>query len=123
MSLKARVVVRMSDELEQWIGQQADSEGLDSATWVRSTLTKIKNGLAAKSVAPMEQTFVQQEAQFVEQSEEPVDPDDLVNEALAQAAGQQEMEVAHEQAQSNGVRPVFRRPTPYSLANQPGWIK
>jgi len=115
MSLSKRIVVRVSDDLESWIGQQAEQEGLDSATWVRSTLTKIMRG---KSIQEAPQYV--QDQQPTEPSE--IDIDELVNEGLAASVGQLETEAAQSEAQSNGVRAIVRRPPPYSLSTQPKWI-
>lgn len=45
MSLTKRMVIRLPDDLDAWIGEQAAREGLDNATWARAVLTRLKNGL------------------------------------------------------------------------------
>jgi hypothetical protein len=124
-SLTKRVVVRISDELELWIAEQAEAEGLDSATWVRSILTRMRNGRGVQQIAAQQP----QPGQFADLPQEfdgpPPDPDALLSEALAtaEAQGLTEPQPGEEQAPVNGVRALVRRPMPYSAAAQPGWIK
>lgn len=130
MALSERIVVRMSDELYRWIGQQAEREGLDSATWVRSTLTKLKNGVQSKPAAQVVEIQAAETeesvpvAEQIEEQSEPIDIDAMVQQGLAVADAQPQM-IEEEQYQEPDVvvRPLFRRPPPFSQANQPGWIK
>lgn len=129
--LTKRLVVRISDDLHAWIGQQAEQEGLDSATWVRSTLTKMMRGKSSFRETFEGQTLDGQaiRAEVLTgpmppsaEEADPIDIDALVDEGLSQVIGQAEMQEAQEQAHSNGVRAVMRRPPPFSLATQPRWI-
>jgi hypothetical protein len=44
-ALTKRMVIRLPDDLDTWIGEQSAREGLDNATWARAVLTRLKNGL------------------------------------------------------------------------------
>ena len=133
-SLTKRIVVRMSEDLDQWISEQAENEGLDSATWVRATLMRMRKGTGSimqdmamvETNDPTHTVTVRTplpETNF--QPESPVDIDAIVSEGLDQAIalGQAEADVAQEEAQSNGVRALVRRAPPFSMSAQPGWIK
>jgi hypothetical protein len=131
-NLNKRLVVRLSDDLEQWIGAQAELEGLDTATWVRSILTRMKNRLVppVNAVRPTQTAAAaveehQEEVQHLtEEALDLVDADAMVAEALATADEQgltaprqdQEPEIP-----PSGVRSLVRRPPPFSTAH-PGHI-
>lgn len=129
-TLSKRVVVRISDELEQWIGAQAENEGLDSATWVRSMLTRMKNGLVtaqlAQKVQPVRDSSPEPE-QLADEPAEPIDTDAMVSEALDIADAQgltAPREDPEPPIQTTGVRSLVRRPPPFSGAGAtPAFIK
>jgi hypothetical protein len=135
-NLNKRLVVRLSDDLEQWIGAQAELEGLDTATWVRSILTRMKNRLVPPVNAMGEEPLdlrpryrdlgvANAEALATGYRDVGVvDADAMVAEALATADEQgltaprqdQEPEIP-----PSGVRSLVRRPPPFSTAH-PGHI-
>lgn len=47
MTKSKRMIIHLADDLDVWIGEQAAREGLDSPTWARVVLTRLKNGLPA----------------------------------------------------------------------------
>lgn len=142
-ALTKRVVVRISAELEQWIAAQAELEGLDNATWVRSHLTKTMRGLnvmprntvalpdhLANLTDPTDAEWDEINPIIAKANEtpaspsEPIDVDAMVEQSLAEAEENGLTQLPPEPEQPTAsVRPVFRRPAPYSMATQPGWIK
>lgn len=129
-ALTKRVVVRISAELEQWIAAQAELEGLDNATWVRSHLTKMMRGVGSPVQALRGEDVIipgvyePPTEPVASEPPEPIDVDAMVEQSLAEAEENGLTELPPEPEQPTAsVRPVFRRPAPYSMATQPGWIK
>jgi hypothetical protein len=127
-SLKSRLVVRLPDDLLAWIEQQAQAESLDSATWVRATLSRMRNGqpeLAANY--------------------ESVSVADLVNESLGDSPGtpiappaydfgpskaasalqlnEGAVEMMAPPAGDGGIKPMVKQAPRFSASNQPRWIE
>jgi len=130
-TLSKRLVIRLSDDLDQWIGVQCAREGLDNATFVRAVLTRLSNGLPPM-VAMVARSFEQpvgelDGAEPVPQTEPATDVDieAMVGQGLelAQAQGLTEPKPEPEAQPQAAVRPLFRRPPPFSAGTQPGWIE
>ncbi len=131
-ALKSRIVVRISEDLESWIAEQGEREGLDPATWVRSILTSMRNGrLAAPIVQPMHtvQASAPIETLPPEPPADPVDTDAMVKEALGAAAedgllaSAADLEAQGDAPAAGGARPLYRPPVRFSPSQQPGWIE
>ena len=130
-TLSERMVMRLSPELSEWIGEQAELEGLDSATWVRSHLTRFKNGLIGRAAVPQiapgrvaqltedvaQANEILDDIPLIEEATAPVDADAMVAEALGQAEAQgltAPREDAQQPLDVGGVRALIRRPPPFS---------
>jgi hypothetical protein len=87
-TLSKRLVLRISDDLEAWIGKEAESEGLDNATFVRAVLMRLMNGRAPMlGVAPPQPAMTaQDEPQFRVDPEKPITSIDELLDARIQAA-------------------------------------
>lgn len=144
--LTKRLVVRLSADLEQWISSQAEAEGLDTATFARAVFTRLRNGYAPMMIAQGSRSAMQNGelvpivgAQVTESgaaeppaSLDPANPseipdiDAMVTQSLDLAQSQGLMD-PKEQDQDQpgagaGVRPLFKRPTPFTQA-LPNFIK
>lgn len=148
-TLSKRLVVRLPEDMDAWIGEQAALEGLDNATWVRSVLTRMRNGRLSVSVSAVDVVnravrTVGHEAETVAADEPPeelaeygpdieekqyaprVDIDAMVAEAVGAAEEQgltEPREIEQQPIAAGGVRPVFRRPPPFSATTQPHWLE
>ena len=83
MAKDSRIVVRMSNELREWLDVESKKMELDSAAWVRMQLTGMKNGaptLATPPCAP------EQPGAWHERADDPsIDIDAMVDETMATA--------------------------------------
>jgi len=142
-NLSKRLVVRISEELEQWIGAQAELEGLDSATWVRSILTRMRNGRLPMAGKPVPISGIVDfsmdipSASMTESgpSTAPLSPDPIPVEVdtdamVAAALGKAESEGLTEPSNgafpdppAGGVRALHRPQVPFSPNAQPDWIQ
>ena len=78
MAKDSRIVVRMSNELREWLDVESKKMELDSAAWVRMQLTSMKNG------APP--PLAQQPSGWLDRADDPsVDIDAMVGETMATA--------------------------------------
>lgn len=147
MSKDCRITVRMSEELGAWVHAQACAREMDDAAFVRMLLAESKSGAVATRIkveAPlmvMQPQPVQRDVlevssgvsdadfphpgpppQVGEGKEGSIDIDDLVAASLeeAEAAGltQPQIEAAQGEMPEAGVRPLFRRPIPFSRGTQ-----
>lgn len=143
--LTKRLVVRLSADLEQWISSQAEAEGLDTATFARAVFTRLRNGIAPmikkaplramghgvpsqyedEEIEMLSAQVTESGAAEPEVSREP-DIDAMVNQSLTIAQSQGLMDPKEQDqdqpAAGAGVRPLFKRPTPFTQA-LPNFIK
>ena len=54
-TLSKRLVVKIPDDLDTWINQQAEEQGMDAQNWVRSLLTRTMKGLLPRPRIDLEQ--------------------------------------------------------------------
>jgi len=103
-ALTKRMVIRLGDELEAWIGERAEREGLDNAAWVRSLLTKMMNGLVAMPRDDIARRLVT--AQDDRHPQTGIDPDQSTNSTDAL------LESRVEEAAESAAPPLFVTPPP-----------
>lgn len=133
-TLNTRLVVRLPDDLLAWIDEQAAAESLDSATWVRATLARMRSGHVNTPIEP-----------HLAANDEAVSVADLVNESLGESSGtpmtapaydfgpskaanalalnEGAVEMLAPPSGNGGVKPMVRQPPPFSAGNQPRWIE
>lgn len=89
-TLSKRMVIRLADDLDAWIGEQAAREGLDNATWARAVLTRLKNGLPPIAGSQPQRVVTAQDEPYPRNGIDPYQPsndlDALLESRVEQAA-------------------------------------
>lgn len=149
MTKDDRIVVRMSAELRAWVHEQAQLGEQDDAAFVRMVLSNVRRGattapmlaVPAPVAAPMVRDVLSVATPVTQgypaagdaggdyvddrpQSAAPaIDIDAMVGDAFEQAEAEGLTERQIEEGQGDmpdsGVRPLFRRPVPFSRGTQP----
>jgi hypothetical protein len=139
MTKDCRIVVRMSEELRDWVHEQAQFGEQDDAAFVRMVLSNLRRGgvtapiAAAVAPAPVAmvrdvlnassaaQEVIEQPASAEDQPQAAapsIDVDALVADTLDQAVAEgltePHFEAANGEPPPAGVRSLFRRPVPFS---------
>jgi hypothetical protein len=138
MTKDCRIVVRMSEELRDWVHEQAHLGEQDDAAFVRMVLSNLRRGTVAapmvgapaRATAPVVRDVLQVSSvpdDVVEHSEikdqtqaaaPSIDVDALVADTLDQAVAEgltePQIEAANGEPPPAGVRSLFRRPVPFS---------
>lgn len=108
-----RLVMRLSPDMDEWIGRQAAIEELDKSAWVRTQLARIRRGegIEPTHLPRAAQLTVPEDAQQDQPSEVHIDTDALVANALehAQSQGLTEPEEQANPVPQGGVK-ALRRP-------------
>lgn len=141
MSKDCRIVVRMSEELRDWVHAQAQLGEQDDAAFVRMVLSNLRRGVGAPvqpQLRPPEMQYGPGGIAALSTSETPavaqadddhqtfdvqIDLDDLVGSALEQADAQglTQAQPREPSIPASGVRAIMRPSVPYSQSAHP-WI-
>lgn len=120
------VRVKLGADAKAWLEDCANREGLEPATFLRRMVYVAMNGLAAPIAAAVSsgQVAAQDEADSYPTHLPDVDIDAIVagRVADAEARGLNNLEMPETSEPDAGVRPLHRRPVPFSVGTQPSWM-
>lgn len=132
MAKDARVTLRITDDLDQWLEAQATLKGLDKAAFARMVLFDRMNGapqmepfiVSAPVHVPIPRDILDLSQPEASNNSDPApdhgsagfDPNDLVSAALSSAEEQGLTEMPEPEVHDNGagVRPLIKPPTPFA---------